>query len=174
SHGCARPRRADRLACRMAPGGRCGPAPPLRAALRPAQRLALPETQCAGRARQHRRARARRPPGNVRRRRAARPARRVGALAHRGTRRLTELQHLRETERWIANVRAGGVLFAVLQVVLSTGYPPGYKRDAWLVTLVFGLGAAVLFVLSRRDLSTRRQLALSPAALGFDTAILSA
>ena len=43
---------------------------------------------------------------------------------------MTELEHLRQTERWIANVRAGGVVFAVLQVVLSTGYPPGYRRDA--------------------------------------------
>ena len=34
--------------------------------------------------------------------------------------------HLRQTERWIASVRLGAVRFAVVQVVLSTGYPPGY------------------------------------------------
>ncbi len=87
---------------------------------------------------------------------------------------MTELEHLRQTERWIANVRAGGVVFAVLQVVLSTGYPPGYRRDAWFVTLAFALGATTLFVLSRLDLPRPRQLTLALGALAFDTAILSA
>jgi signal transduction histidine kinase len=87
---------------------------------------------------------------------------------------MTELEHLRQSERWIANVRAGGVLFAVLQVVLSTGYPPGYLRDAWIATGVFAAGAAVLFLLSRRDLPRPRQLTLAVVALGFDTAVLSA
>src|SRR6266540_3315251 len=58
---------------------------------------------------------------------------------------MTELEHLRQTERWIANVRAGGVVFAVLQVVLS-----------------------------RLDLPRPRQLTLALGALAFDTAILSA
>src|SRR5215212_7147357 len=84
------------------------------------------------------------------------------------------LEHLRGTERWIANVRVGGVFFAVLQVVLSTGYPPGYRRDAWIVTGVFAIGAPILFALSRRDFSRPRQLTLALCALGFDTAILSA
>src|SRR6266508_1905398 len=82
---------------------------------------------------------------------------------------MTELEHLRQTERWIANVRAGGVVFAVLQVVLSTGYPPGYRRDAWFVTLAFALGATTLFVLSRLDLPRPRQLTLALGALAFDT-----
>jgi signal transduction histidine kinase len=98
----------------------------------------------------------------------------VGALPHRGTSPVTQLAHLRETERWIANIRIGGVFFAVLQVLLSTGYPTGYKRDAWIVTGFFALGAAILFVLGRRELPRRRQLTLAVAALGFDTAILSA
>ena len=36
---------------------------------------------------------------------------------------MTDLAHLRHTERWIASVRLGAVAFAVVQVVLSTGYP---------------------------------------------------
>ena len=70
-------------------------------------------------------------------------------------------RHLRDTERWIASVRLGAVAFAVVQVVLSTGYPPGYKRDAWIVTVVFAVGAVVLFVLSRREIPVPRQLVLA-------------
>jgi signal transduction histidine kinase len=98
----------------------------------------------------------------------------VGALAYRGTIRLTQLAHIRETERWIANIRIGGIVFAVLQVQLSTGYPAGYRRDAWIVTGLFALGAAILFFLARRELPRRRQLTLAVVALGFDTAVLSA
>ena len=65
---------------------------------------------------------------------------------------LTDVTHLRQSERWIANVRVGAVGFAVLQVALSTGYPPGYEFNAWLTTVVFGIGTAILFWLSRRDL----------------------
>ena len=86
---------------------------------------------------------------------------------------MTQLQHLRQTERWIANIRLGGVLFAVMQVVLTTGYPSGYKRDAWIVTVLFALVAAIVFVLSRRDLPWPRQLTLAVAALLFDTGVLS-
>ncbi len=87
---------------------------------------------------------------------------------------MTDLLHLRQTERWIASVRLGGVLFAVLQVVLSTGYPPGYLRDAWIVTALFALGSVIVFGLSRRGLPRPRQLGLALTALAFDTAILSA
>jgi signal transduction histidine kinase len=87
---------------------------------------------------------------------------------------MTDLIHLREIERWIASVRLGGVLFAVLQVVLSTGYPPGYQRDAWIVTALLAIGAVIVFVLSRRDMPLPRQLALAVTALTFDTVILSA
>ena len=87
---------------------------------------------------------------------------------------MTQLAHIRETERWIANIRVGGVFFAVLQVQLSTGYPAGYKRDAWIVTALFAVGAAILFFLGRRELPRRRQLTLAVVALGFDAAVLSA
>jgi signal transduction histidine kinase len=87
---------------------------------------------------------------------------------------MTELLHLRQTERWIASVRVGGVGFAVLQVALSTGYPAGYRRDAWIVTALLAIGATILFALSRLEFSRPRQLALAVAALAFDTAILSA
>jgi signal transduction histidine kinase len=87
---------------------------------------------------------------------------------------LTQLAHIRETERWIANIRVGGVVFAVLQVLLSTGYPAGYERDAWIVTVLFAVGAAIAFVLARRELPRRRQLTLAVVALGFDAAVLSA
>ena len=85
----------------------------------------------------------------------------------------TQLQHLRETERWIANVRIGGVLFAVFQVVLTTGYPAGYETNAWEVTVAFAVGAAIIFFLSRREMPRQRQLMLAVIALAFDTAILS-
>jgi signal transduction histidine kinase len=87
---------------------------------------------------------------------------------------MTDLLHLRQTERWIASVRLGGVLFAVLQVVLSTRYPPGYERDAWIVTVLFAIGSVIVFVLSRRDMPRPRQLTLALTALAFDTAVLSA
>jgi signal transduction histidine kinase len=87
---------------------------------------------------------------------------------------MTEQAHLRDTERWIASIRLGAVAFAVVQVVLSTGYPPGYLRDAWVITVLFAIGAAVIFVLSRREMSRRWQLVLAVSALAFDTAVFSA
>ena len=50
---------------------------------------------------------------------------------------LNDVTHLRRSERWIANVRVGAVAFAILQVALSTGYPPGYEFKAWETTAVF-------------------------------------
>jgi signal transduction histidine kinase len=87
---------------------------------------------------------------------------------------MTEQAHLRDTERWIASVRLGAVAFAVVQVVLSTGYPPGYLRDAWIITVLFAIGAAVIFVLSRREMSRPWQLVVAVSALAFDTAVFSA
>jgi signal transduction histidine kinase len=87
---------------------------------------------------------------------------------------MTEQAHLRDTERWIASIRLGAVAFAVVQVVLSAGYPPGYLRDAWVITVLFAIGAAVIFVLSRREMSRRWQLVLAVSALAFDTAVFSA
>ena len=87
---------------------------------------------------------------------------------------MTEQAHLRDTERWIASIRLGAVAFAVVQVVLSTGYPPGYLRDAWVITVLFAIGATVIFVLSRREMSRRWQVVLAVSALAFDTAVFSA
>jgi signal transduction histidine kinase len=61
------------------------------------------------------------------------------------------LARLREVEVWIARVRVGAVLFAVLEVgLLSKGYPAGYETYAWITTAVFAGGAALLFGASRR------------------------
>ena len=87
---------------------------------------------------------------------------------------MTEQAHLRDTERWIASIRLGAVAFAVVQVVLSTGYPPGYLRDAWVITVLFAIGAAVIFVLSRREMSRRWQFVLAVSAFAFGTAVFSA
>ena len=86
----------------------------------------------------------------------------------------SDVVHLRRAERWIANVRVGAVFFAVLQVALTKGYPSGYKADAWTITAAFAVGAAIIFVLSRRDLPRNRQIAVGIAALAFDAAIISA
>ena len=77
---------------------------------------------------------------------------------------VTDLTHLRQTERWIASVRLGAVLFAVAQVQLSTGYPEGYKKIAWIVTGGLAVGAAVLFYLSRREFPRRQQFGLAVTA----------
>ncbi len=86
---------------------------------------------------------------------------------------LKDVTHLRQSERWIANVRVCAVVFAVGQVALSTGYPPGYENLAWTTTAVFGIGTAILFWLSRRDLPRHRQVLLAFVALGFDTVLIA-
>jgi signal transduction histidine kinase len=97
----------------------------------------------------------------------------VGARTDRGALVLNDVSHLRQSERWIANVRVGAVGFAVLQVALSSGYPPGYAANAWTTTAVFAIGTAILFWLSRRDMPRHRQVLLAFVALGFDTALIS-
>ncbi len=87
---------------------------------------------------------------------------------------MTDLVHLRQTERWIASVRLGGVVFAVFQVALSRGYPSSYLRDAWIITGLFAVGAVIIFALSRRDMPRERQLLLAVTALVFDTTLLCA
>src|SRR3954447_13090421 len=97
----------------------------------------------------------------------------MGARADRGALVLKDVSHLRQSERWIANVRVGAVGFAVLQVVLSTGYPPGYAAKAWTTTTVLAIGAGIIFWLSRRELPRRRQVLLAFVSLGFDTLVIS-
>jgi signal transduction histidine kinase len=79
----------------------------------------------------------------------------------------------REMERWIAWIRLGAVPFAVFQVAFSSGYPGGYQTAAWVTTAVFGVGAAVLFLLSRRVLTDRALSRLGVAAMAFDFAVVS-
>jgi signal transduction histidine kinase len=79
--------------------------------------------------------------------------------------------HLREIEVWIARVRLGAVVFAVLEVgLLSNGYPPGYEGYAWLTTAVFGVGSLLVFVASRR--ADPRVVGL--VALVFDACVIAA
>jgi len=81
---------------------------------------------------------------------------------------------LRRIERWIAVVRLIAVPFAIFQVAVSTGYPAGYERAAWVATGIFAIGAAGIFLFVRLDVSDRASLGLSVAAQLFDTAVVSA
>jgi signal transduction histidine kinase len=81
---------------------------------------------------------------------------------------------LRSIERWIAVVRLIAVPFAVFQVAVSTGYPSGYERLAWITTAVLAAGAAVFYPLTRRELGDRATFWVSVAAQVFDTAVVSA
>jgi signal transduction histidine kinase len=84
-----------------------------------------------------------------------------------------ELARLRQVERWIAWVRILGVPFAVVGVgVLSSGYPPGYERWAWIVTGVLGAGGIAFWILARREFPARAQKLLGITALAFDTAVI--
>jgi len=86
---------------------------------------------------------------------------------------VTRYERLRAAERWIAWVRLGAVVFAVLEVaIFSVDYPPGYERWAWVVTAVFGAGSLVLFVVSRR-VRPGWILPVGIAALLFDTAVIA-
>jgi signal transduction histidine kinase len=56
----------------------------------------------------------------------------------------------RAVERWIANVRLGGVVFAGLEVgFLSKDFPPGYQTAAWTLTGIFAVAAIAFYFLSR-------------------------
>jgi signal transduction histidine kinase len=77
-------------------------------------------------------------------------------------------------ERWIAWIRLGGVLFAILEVAaFSPGRPPGYLAPEWALTGAFAAGAVALFVAAQR----MRPSWFEPvgfAALLFDTAVIGA
>jgi signal transduction histidine kinase len=73
----------------------------------------------------------------------------------------------RPLEWWISFVRLLAVPFAVLQVALTEGYPPGYEPIAWLLTAALAVGAVALFA------TVRETLAYRFLAMGFDIAIVS-
>jgi signal transduction histidine kinase len=76
----------------------------------------------------------------------------------------------RDAEVWIAWVRLGGVVFALLEVgVFTKHYPRGYGPAAWAVAGVFAVGAVSLWLLSRRAFSTR----VSVVAVLFDGAVIT-
>ena len=83
---------------------------------------------------------------------------------------------LLETERWVAWVRVGAFVFALLQVVLlGDEYPSRtYEIVAWLTTGALGVGALVFLWLSRRDLSVRELRVVGFTALVFDAAVVAA
>jgi signal transduction histidine kinase len=56
----------------------------------------------------------------------------------------------RAVERWIANVRLGGVVFAALEVgFFSKNFPPGYQTAAWTLTGIVAVAAIAFYFLSR-------------------------
>jgi signal transduction histidine kinase len=86
-----------------------------------------------------------------------------------------ELERRRQIERWIAWVRLFAVPFAVFEVgVISSGYPAGYERWAWIITAVLAVGAATFWFLARAELGLRAQRILGFAALGLDAGVVSA
>jgi signal transduction histidine kinase len=86
----------------------------------------------------------------------------------------SEPQRLREIELWVAWLRLGGVLFAVLEVAFFSGtYPPGYEAAAWALTGALAAGAAVLFAIARRGPDAWLPV-VGASALLFDTAVVSA
>jgi signal transduction histidine kinase len=84
-------------------------------------------------------------------------------------------QRLRSQEIWIAWIRLLAVALTIVLVVISA-----YVQDdvnaaqAWVVTVFFAIGAAVLLFLARRDWSERELRSLGLCALAFDGAIIYA
>jgi signal transduction histidine kinase len=86
-----------------------------------------------------------------------------------------ELERRRQMERWIAWVRLFAVPFAVFEVgVISSGYPPGYERWAWIITAVLAVGAVAFWLLARAGLGLSAQKILGFAALGLDAGVVCA
>jgi len=57
----------------------------------------------------------------------------------------------RASERWLAIVRLGGVVFAALEIgFVSNHFPPGYESAAWVLTGVFAAIAVVFYILAGR------------------------
>ncbi len=87
----------------------------------------------------------------------------------------TQLQRLRELERWLVWIRGGALAFALFQIaILRDDYPAGYDVAAWATAGSLAAGTAVIWALARRDLGLRGTRVLGLAALAFDTAVCSA
>jgi signal transduction histidine kinase len=76
-------------------------------------------------------------------------------------------------ERWMAWVRLGGAVFALVEVGLfSPDVPSGYRPAQWSLTAAFAAGTVVLFLLSRA--APRSWLpTVGVTALVFDTAVVA-
>ena len=83
-------------------------------------------------------------------------------------------QSLLETERWIAWVRLGALLFVLFQLVSPDNAYPDRRHEVlvWTTTVVFALGSLAFFVLSRREPSRRALVRLGAVALVFDAAVV--
>lgn len=75
----------------------------------------------------------------------------------------------RSLEWWISIVRLLAVPFAVLQVGLTHGYPPGTEARAWGLTAILTVGALAFFAVFRRRVTRALQL----AAMVFDFGIVA-
>ncbi|MGH3009702.1 MAG: sensor histidine kinase [Gaiellaceae bacterium] len=81
---------------------------------------------------------------------------------------------LRDLETRLAWIRLGGVVFAALEVgVFTPTFPPGYELASWIVTAIFGAGAALLFWFAYHEAAARLP-AVGLIALLFDTSIVAA
>jgi signal transduction histidine kinase len=78
-----------------------------------------------------------------------------------------------QAERWLAWVRVGAVPFALVQLIAAAPYGPHQALWIWSTTVVFVIGAVVLFVLARQDLGAGAFARLGPAALVFDFFVVS-
>jgi len=76
----------------------------------------------------------------------------------------------RPLEWWISVVRLGAVVFAVFQVALTRGYPPGYQAAAWVLTALLAGGAVGLYATVDRAQSRWYPL----IAMAFDFASVAA
>ena len=87
---------------------------------------------------------------------------------------MSDTRRLREIETWIAWVRLGGVVFAVLEVgVFTARFPPGYLQAAWSLTGAFAFGTVLFLWLAHSD-NAGRLRAVGLAAVVFDTAVIAA
>jgi signal transduction histidine kinase/multisubunit Na+/H+ antiporter MnhB subunit len=80
----------------------------------------------------------------------------------------------RELESWLSWARGAGLVFATLEITMSSQeFPPGYAAAAWAVTGVLAVGTVMLFVLAHRE-SGDLGPGLGFTALVFDAAIVAA